>query len=184
MSSPIRLKHIHLSEEGGDRGAVQDSPNEMDDLSVEHGHGHGRKDSDPGFDPQSPVPLSDSQKRLVSSVGFYSDAYDLFVINMVLVIITFLYSLTPKDQAFITSMALAGAVAGQLVFGFLGDLLGRTTAWITTISLIIVSAIGSGLCFGTTAKSVVTCVGIWRLILGFGIGKIFGVYGFEFSQRV
>jgi MFS family permease len=92
----------------------------------------------------------------VSGVGFMSDAYDLFVINLVKNVLFAVYPLAAKSAdnkvqqtalaAAVTTAALVGAIFGQLAFGFFADRLGRRTIFILTISLVIVGALGSATC--------------------------------------
>lgn len=113
---------------------------------------------------------SPGMKMVVASIGFFSDAYDLFVINMVLIILQELYSTSDGHKAIITTTALIGAITGQLAFGYLGDVFGRTIVWVATISLIIIGSIGSSLAFASPSTDIYTSLALWRLVLGIGIG--------------
>jgi PHS family inorganic phosphate transporter-like MFS transporter len=53
------------------------------------------------------------------------DAYDLFVINLVIVILKILYPEDAPSSHAISTAALWGAIAGQILFGFLADKIGR-----------------------------------------------------------
>merc|ERR1719478_1471807 len=76
---------------------------------------------------------------VMAGAGFLADAYDLFVIDMVLAILIQLHpnEMGPWDKSLVASATLAGAVCGQLFFGILGDWLGRKVTFITTCFLII-----------------------------------------------
>jgi len=83
---------------------------------------------------------------LLSGAGFFADAYDLFVINIAVDMmskVSYEESLTTEVKSAIKSMALAGAIVGQLLFGSLADLIGRRKIFITTCVLVIVGAICS-----------------------------------------
>jgi MFS transporter, PHS family, inorganic phosphate transporter len=54
---------------------------------------------------------------LMSGIGFLADAYDLFVINIVKIVLQEIYGQTDNDASMVASTALWGAVAGQLIFG-------------------------------------------------------------------
>eukprot|EP00475_Leptophrys_vorax_P016765 TRINITY_DN2326_c0_g2_i1.p1 TRINITY_DN2326_c0_g2~~TRINITY_DN2326_c0_g2_i1.p1 ORF type:complete len:493 (+),score=111.58 TRINITY_DN2326_c0_g2_i1:1626-3104(+) len=114
--------------------------------------------------------VPESLKIVVASVGFFTDAYDLFVISMVMVILQELYGITPEQSSLISSTALAGAVTGQLTFGFLGDLIGRTGVWVITLTLIIVGDAASAFAFGQSSWDIAIWLALWRLLLGLGIG--------------
>jgi MFS family permease len=59
---------------------------------------------------------------VISGIGFFSDAYDLFIINIVLAILTAeMEGFGDSDQSAVSTAALAGAILGQLAFGFIAD---------------------------------------------------------------
>lgn len=58
---------------------------------------------------------------VLAGIGFFTDAYDLFVINIVLVFMRFLYPGAIADAPAVATAALVGAVLGQLFFGILAD---------------------------------------------------------------
>jgi PHS family inorganic phosphate transporter-like MFS transporter len=65
---------------------------------------------------------------LVAGIGFFCDAYDLFVINLVVPMIEYAYfngGSPVTDETFLKGAAVIGTFIGQLTFGFLGDKLGR-----------------------------------------------------------
>jgi hypothetical protein len=74
---------------------------------------------------ERPQRVSERIKILLATVGFFSDAYDLLVINIVLIILTSIYEFTAPDKSIVTTSALVGAVFGQLSFGVLADIIGR-----------------------------------------------------------
>src|SRR5450631_3679082 len=62
---------------------------------------------------------------LVSGMGFFTDAYDLFVIGIASTLITKDWHLSPGKLAVLNSTMLAGAFLGALVFGRYADVVGR-----------------------------------------------------------
>ncbi|CAI9762465.1 unnamed protein product [Fraxinus pennsylvanica] len=117
---------------------------------------------------------------VIAGMGFFTDAYDLFCISTVTKLLGRLYyydgSLTkpgklPHDvNNFVTGVALVGTLTGQLVFGWLGDKLGRKKVYGLTLVLMAVCALCSGLTFGYSPKAVMTTLCFFRFWLGFGIG--------------
>ncbi|ETL77412.1 hypothetical protein L917_21645, partial [Phytophthora nicotianae] len=74
-------------------------------------------------------------KYLVRGLGFFNDAYDLFVMNIVNVVLTEQYGkhvYTSYVKSWVSAAAIIGAVIGQLLFGFLGDVFGRKVNMIAT----------------------------------------------------
>lgn len=78
--------------------------------------------------------------------------------------------LPPQVNNMVIGVALVGTLSGQLVFGWLGDKLGRKKVYGITLILMVICAICSGLSFGSTASSVLGTLCFFRFWLGFGIG--------------
>ncbi|MEM0143625.1 MAG: MFS transporter [Candidatus Micrarchaeaceae archaeon] len=108
--------------------------------------------------------LSRLSIMLISGISFFTDAYDLFVIGIVLLIVKDIFSLSAIQIGMLASVALFGAAVGSIAFGYLGDRLGRRYTYWLTISILIIAAIGSSLSFDFTQLL------LWRLLLGIGIG--------------
>lgn len=114
---------------------------------------------------------------LVAGIGFFADAYDVFVINLVVNILGYVYfpdnhnTVPPNIDLGIKVAAAIGTFVGQLLFGFLGDKFGRKKMYGISLAIIIFSTIAS--CFSASAVRGITSWGtliFWRLLLGFGIG--------------
>jgi len=115
-------------------------------------------------------------------MGFFTDAYDLFVIGAILPIIGVYFGLSDKslDYALISSSALFGAIVGPLIFGPMADKFGRKLVYTFDLVLLIVAALGSA----TSANP--TQLVLWRLLLGVGIGADYPISATimsEFSNR-
>ncbi|OIT34631.1 PREDICTED: inorganic phosphate transporter 1-11-like [Nicotiana attenuata] len=117
---------------------------------------------------------------IIAGMGFFTDAYDLFCISTVSKLLGRLYYYDPATKApgklphmannWVIGVALVGTLSGQLVFGWLGDKLGRKKVYGLTLILMVVCALCSGLSFGYSAKSVIGTLCFFRFWLGFGIG--------------
>ena len=70
----------------------------------------------------------------------------------------------------VSSVALVGTLTGQLLFGYLGDCVGRKVVYGITLMIMIFCAIGQSMSFGGTANSVIGTLCFWRFLLGVGIG--------------
>jgi len=146
-----------------------------------------------GASPPAPVPVgppSDSRQILnaldtariqrfhfrtiiVAGMGFFSDAYDLFVISLVLPILVALApggAIGKTELAFLGSAALMGAAVGQVLFGWLGDRLGRRKVYGVTLTVMAIAAVGSALSAPVAGLSTVTVLILWRFVLGVGVG--------------
>ncbi|XP_022737077.1 inorganic phosphate transporter 1-11-like [Durio zibethinus] len=117
---------------------------------------------------------------VIAGMGFFTDAYDLFCITTVSKLLGRLYFYNPTSHNpgklpkginnWVTGVALFGTLTGQLVFGWLGDKLGRKKVYGITLILMVICAICSGLSFGSTSGSVIGTLCFFRFWLGFGIG--------------
>jgi PHS family inorganic phosphate transporter-like MFS transporter len=70
----------------------------------------------------------------------------------------------------ISSTALCGTLFGQILFGRLGDVLGRRSCYGLALGIMIVCAFGQAQSYGTTAKAVIGTLCFWRFFLGVGVG--------------
>jgi PHS family inorganic phosphate transporter-like MFS transporter len=132
---------------------------------------------------------------LVSGVGFFTDAYDIFVIGQALPIIYQLYypvnngiytfpdgntvhldasnsasnfiAENPHVDALLKASTNWGNLIGQLGFGYLGDRLGRKKMYGVELIIMIVCTLGSAMA-GSAVRgaSILVFIGIWRFCLG------------------
>ncbi|CAD6261311.1 unnamed protein product [Miscanthus lutarioriparius] len=117
---------------------------------------------------------------VISGMGFFTDAYDLFCISLVTDLLGRIYyhntasddpgSLPKRAAAAVKGIALLGTMFGQLFFGVLGDNMGRKRIYSVTLVLMAVCSIASGLSFHHTPTTVVTTLCFFRFWLSFGIG--------------
>lgn len=110
---------------------------------------------------------------LISGAGFLADAYDLFVINVVVDLMNrcnYDEELTTSLKSNVKTMALIGAVVGQIGFGATADLIGRRIVFICTCSLVIIAALLSATVQNTTTFGIYSQLCLWRFFLGVGVG--------------
>jgi PHS family inorganic phosphate transporter-like MFS transporter len=101
---------------------------------------------------------------LTSGMGFFTDAYDLFIIGVALAILTPIWNLSKFEISLIGSTSLIAAAIGSILFGRLADYVGRRSIYGFTLIVLAAGAIASAL-----APSVIWLL-IFRFILGLGIG--------------
>ncbi|KAI8886764.1 phosphate:H+ symporter [Backusella circina FSU 941] len=113
---------------------------------------------------------------IVSGIGFFTDAYDIFAINLVSTMIGFVYwpnegNKTPYnvDTAIKVSCSV-GTVIGQLLFGYLADHVGRKRMYGIELIIIIVGTVGQTLVGNAFTVSFWAVITFWRVIVGIGIG--------------
>ncbi|KAF9982255.1 Inorganic phosphate transporter pho84 [Mortierella antarctica] len=113
---------------------------------------------------------------MVAGVGFFTDAYDLFAINLVSPMLGFVYfsdrnnSVPPDIDLGLKISASIGTFIGQIGFGYLADKLGRKRMYGIELVIIIVATFGQCLCGDSYALSLPMGIIIWRFILGIGVG--------------
>jgi len=121
---------------------------------------------------------------LISGSGFFADAYDIFIISLVLPMIYRVYyppsdpnsvSSFGHENAFIDGLIKSstnwGNLVGQLAFGFLGDQLGRKKMYGVELMIIIVATFSCAIASSAVRGfNILFILGFWRFILGIGIG--------------
>ncbi|KAG0324253.1 Inorganic phosphate transporter pho84 [Dissophora globulifera] len=110
---------------------------------------------------------------LVAGVGFFTDAYDLFAINLVTPMLGLIYygGALPSDLDLgIKVSASVGTFIGQIGFGFLADRLGRKKMYGIELMIIIVATLGQALSGNGYTLSLPAALIVWRVIVGIGIG--------------
>lgn len=124
---------------------------------------------------------------LVAGTGFFTDAYDLFIVNMCVPMISCAYYFNgPQSKAggcgklinndltskqLITAAAVTGTFFGQLIFGYLGDRFGRKSVYGLELIIIMLSTIMTSFSANTVhGINVIGMLFIFRFFLGFGIG--------------
>lgn len=101
---------------------------------------------------------------ITSGMGFFTDAYDLFIIGVALSILTPLWHLTSLEVGLVGSTSLLAAAFGSLLFGRLADTIGRHSIYGMTLIVLALGAIASAF-----APNVYWLLA-FRFILGLGIG--------------
>ncbi|HEX9623518.1 MAG TPA: MFS transporter [Streptosporangiaceae bacterium] len=101
---------------------------------------------------------------LVSGMGFFTDAYDLFVIGIASTLITLQWNLSSGRLALLNATMLGAACLGAFLFGRIADLLGRKRVYWMVAAIMVVAALGSAL-----SPSYWVLIG-FRFLLGLGVG--------------
>jgi MFS transporter, PHS family, inorganic phosphate transporter len=128
------------------------------------------------------APISRFHRRavVVSGVGFFTDAYDLFVISTVAVLVQAQWKLSTDLTSWVSGSAILGAFAGALLFGRLADHFGRRRIYLLVAAVMIAGAVAAA------ASPNVGWLIASRLLLGLGIGgdyPVSAVLMSEYSNR-
>jgi PHS family inorganic phosphate transporter-like MFS transporter len=113
---------------------------------------------------------------LASGMGFFTDAYDLFVIGIASALITKDWDLSSGKLALLNSTMLAAACLGAFVFGRFADVVGRKRVYWLVAAIMIVGALGSAL-----SPSYWVLIA-FRFVLGFGVGGDYPVSAVMVSE--
>ena len=79
----------------------------------------------------------------VSGMGFFTDAYDLFVIGIVVVLIETQWTLSTSQVSWLNSATLLASAFGAIVFGRVADILGRKKIYGYEVLILAIGAIAS-----------------------------------------
>ncbi|EIW84107.1 phosphate transporter [Coniophora puteana RWD-64-598 SS2] len=95
---------------------------------------------------------------LVASVGFFTDAYDIFAINIAATMLGYVYgpgySLSTNQSLGIKVATPVGNLVGQLLFGWLADVVGRKRMYGVELMIIIVATFGQAVSGSAPAMGV------------------------------
>jgi PHS family inorganic phosphate transporter-like MFS transporter len=101
---------------------------------------------------------------ITSGMGFFTDAYDLFIIGAVLSILIPLWKLNALEISLVGSTSLIAAASGSYIFGYLADRIGRHAIYGLTLIVLAIGALLSAL------SPNVYWLLVLRFIMGLGIG--------------
>ncbi len=100
----------------------------------------------------------------ISGMGFFTDAYDLFIIGVAMHLIKAEWHTSALADGLVTSTALLAAAVGALLFGRVADMLGRKRIYGYEVLVLAAGAILSA--FSPNIWWLI----VFRVILGVGIG--------------
>ena len=127
------------------------------------------EDAPPGADmlrqlDESGITRTHWKIMFISGMGFFTDAYDLFIIGVVMALLKGQWHVTPTADGLVTSTALLASAIGAIVFGRVADMLGRKRIYGYEVLVLAAGAIASAF-----SPNIWWLIG-FRFILGIGIG--------------
>jgi MFS transporter, PHS family, inorganic phosphate transporter len=114
---------------------------------------------------------------VVTGMGFFTDAYDLFIIGIAASMIAGEWHVRSYQISLLSSLALLTSAFGAVVFGKIADRLGRQRVYGYEMLLLAAGAIGSAF-----APGIWWLIGI-RGVLGFGVGGDYPVSATIMSEH-
>jgi PHS family inorganic phosphate transporter-like MFS transporter len=100
----------------------------------------------------------------ISGMGFFTDAYDLFIIGVVMALLKPMWHVGKVEEGLAESTALLAAAIGALLFGRVADMLGRKRIYGVEVLVLAAGAIACAF-----SPNIWWLIG-FRFILGIGIG--------------
>jgi MFS transporter, PHS family, inorganic phosphate transporter len=100
----------------------------------------------------------------VAGMGFFTDAYDLFVIGIVVSLLKDQWSLSTSQVSWLNSATLLASAFGAIIFGRVADMLGRKRIYGYEVLILAAGAIASAF------SPNYTFLLVSRIVLGVGIG--------------
>jgi MFS family permease len=113
---------------------------------------------------EEPTGVEHCKILITAGMGFFTDAYDLFIIGVAVTMIAHEWHIAGYQKSLVSSLALLTSAAGAVFFGHIADKLGRRRIYGYEVLVLAAGALASAF-----------APGIWWLIgfrgiLGFGIG--------------
>jgi PHS family inorganic phosphate transporter-like MFS transporter len=100
----------------------------------------------------------------ISGMGFFTDAYDLFIIGVVMALLRPIWHVGKVEEGLVESTALLAAAIGALLFGRIADMVGRKRIYGVEVLVLAAGAIACAF-----SPNIWWLIG-FRFILGVGIG--------------
>jgi len=117
---------------------------------------------------------------MVAGAGFFTDAYDIFAINFASTMLGYVYGpnrspttagkLNVNQDLGVKVATPVGTLVGQLIFGWLADVVGRKRMYGVELMIIIVGTFAQTVSGGGHAVSIIGVLVVWRFLMGIGIG--------------
>ncbi|KAL4802392.1 major facilitator superfamily domain-containing protein [Aspergillus unguis] len=113
---------------------------------------------------------------IVAGIGFFTDAYAIFSVNMVVPMLGKVYGergeLTQDWKVGLSIATLGGAIVGMIIFGVAADIWGRRKMYGLELAVLIFTTLG--VAFSSTgaegSMSVFGLLIFWRFFMGLGLG--------------
>ena len=115
----------------------------------------------------------------VAGIGFFTDAYDIFAINLASAMLGVVFwqdsaiepgHIPSSSDTAIKVATSGGTVIGQLGFGWLADQIGRKKIYGFELIIMIFATLAQALSADSPAMSITGLLIFWRVIMGIGIG--------------
>lgn len=110
---------------------------------------------------------------LVAGVGFLTDSYDIFAINLGITMMSYVYwqgDMPASTTTLLKVSTSVGTVIGQIGFGTMADIVGRKKIYGLELIVMMVATVLQCTLGKSPAVSFVAVLAFYRVIMGIGIG--------------
>ncbi|RFU33679.1 hypothetical protein B7463_g2704, partial [Scytalidium lignicola] len=115
---------------------------------------------------------------VVAGIGFFTDSYDIFAINLITSMLGMVFWQDSKNLGVMSTSAntaikaatSGGAVIGQVGFGWLSDIIGRRKMYGVELAIIVFATLAQSLAAPSPSITITGLLIFWRIIMGIGIG--------------
>ncbi|AMD20301.1 HDL443Wp [Eremothecium sinecaudum] len=110
---------------------------------------------------------------LVAGVGFLTDSYDIFAINLGIAMMSYVYwygDIPSSTTTLLKVSTSVGTVIGQIGFGTIADIVGRKKIYGLELIIMIMATVLQCLIGSSPAVNFVGVLTFYRIIMGIGIG--------------
>jgi PHS family inorganic phosphate transporter-like MFS transporter len=163
----------NIETHSNEKGSLQSSDNQNARISAARNLNERRRAALAQID-DAPFSWFHFKVICVAGVGFFADAYDIFAINIAAQMLGYVYT---KSHALNTNQDLGvkvatpiGTLVGQLLFGWLADVVGRKRMYGFELIIIIVGTFGQAISGEGPTVSIIGALICWRFFMGIGIG--------------
>lgn len=122
---------------------------------------------------EAPFGWSHVRTIMVAGVGFLTDSYDIFAINLGISMMSYVFwqgNMPSSTTTLLKVSTSVGTVIGQVGFGTLADVFGRKKIYGLELIVIIVTAILQCTLGAAPGVNFVAVLTFYRIIMGIGIG--------------
>ncbi len=124
----------------------------------------------------APLSLFHLRTVLTAGMGFFTDAYDLFIISAAVTLIKVQWDPSATELGLLSSTALIAAFVGAFLFGRVADVFGRKSIYGLEAAIMAAAAIASAF-----APNIIWLI-VFRFVLGVGIGGDYPVSAVLMSE--
>ena len=115
---------------------------------------------------ETPLQKFHWRTMFTAGMGFFTDAYDLFIIGVVTSLLSTQWDLSKTQIGLLNATSLISAALGAVIFGRLADRFGRKSVYGLEVAILTLGALLSA-----TSQDFTQLL-IWRFIIGLGVGEI------------